>query len=1312
MTDRLSPPVGFNNQTYYDPFFPSIDSEENLVPVQSDHSPAHQSLHSPSPPHTLEPNDAKAQSAAGRVQRRGLSPSPLSNGDNYRPSLDSHINNDGGSAGYGFLSPKAYISDNGYSASSEHTATPEYVDSYLEDDYSLLDNQCQEITSNDIAPFERDHLPRNSADFDNSRKDFQHRASTGTATLSSSHLMSPVLTDAPGSSTRDVTASPADANSLFAEAPPNGKADLAYQTHQNMQETPTNSSKRTSPDMLHVAPNIVRAPSPVIRVDQYGRGDSPARLIDQDHAAKRSRAGSRSSHLAVQDDDGLSEEEDDLERFERRTTLDPNARNQISNVEIPNLKDQQDSAERALKNADVVDWLDRSASESGIGLDIPPEKPRSAGEKQRATSAGAQVLSRANLEALKTKPADFRIVGPGVLLDESSGGEASEEEEEDDDEIASIGESPMAPPTVGLNDISDEARPSIYNELPKQPPLYRAKLWQDQLYDSSDPGVKMQPVTSNEAIKRFEQRAGDIDTVSRVATWGTRRMSESDMHSLFSRLTFNSEKSADPGKTKRDRSGSILQQAAAKLVSRKPSIIKRKESEQARDSAATRPGLGHHSRTSSGENRKDSGLTVPQAPSRGLQRMGSLGKRPKSPTINTGCAVATMAGQMAALGSSSPLSATATSPPPGCLNGRKNVVKRPRSRTDLNNTSFSQTSATEHGLADLWTKQGGPPMPALVAPKTHEPTPGSGFDDDDDECDAVDDHGVKMDLSIKADPIVPTLEGFKANIRQLNPRLPTYMFHRIAQEQLRRFKKLMDFKIKHVRAVSANKCSSGKHCTETGGEPTYLPSKAGRDPEVCHNGFSVPGLGPSDDDVNALADGIVTPAQFPPGVPMPPVNRLPAEFECSLCFKVKKFQKPSDWSKHVHEDVQPFTCTFANCAEPKSFKRKADWVRHENERHRQLEWWQCSMNDCNHKCYRKDNFVQHLVREHKLPEPKVKTAKAGKPAVRGPSSQKARSAKKNDAGDDPHDEVDQVWKLVEECRHETLKNAQDEPCKFCGNICNSWKKLTVHLAKHMEQISMPVLGILKQKEVTPETIISPIEQYINSQAPSMSPLLQDGSNSLLSVSGVTMPDIPGGFITLSRQPSSFNNTTSKSHHQRVPSNTYPIPGHQQQTPSAYAPARRSPQVISDYNHYGGSPSPQFNTVHSHRAFSAQGLGSEDTYGRIEAPTSQPRSSPYGNGNIFQYVSQPEQQAFSPVEGSVYQFGDMRPTYCPQQQARPPTSHPSQSQMDTASVAFPQQNQMGGQVRLGFDMGQMQGFAGNSGSDVYGPHGRAAFADQL
>jgi hypothetical protein len=125
---------------------------------------------------------------------------------------------------------------------------------------------------------------------------------------------------------------------------------------------------------------------------------------------------------------------------------------------------------------------------------------------------------------------------------------------------------------------------------------------------------------------------------------------------------------------------------------------------------------------------------------------------------------------------------------------------------------------------------------------------------------------------------------------------------------------------------------------------------------------------------------IIDQISFPQDIPIPPASSLPAGFECQLCFSVKTFQNPWDWIKHVREDVQPFTCTWERCRKPKMFKRKADWVRHENEGHRHLEWWTCDVKDCRHKCYRRSNFLEHLVREHKFVRPKFNTKAAIKRA--------------------------------------------------------------------------------------------------------------------------------------------------------------------------------------------------------------------------------------------------------------------------------------------------------------------------------------------
>lgn len=1220
--------------------------------------------------------------------------------------------------GYDFLSPNdTYISDHYLSDPSD---TPGYRNGFWPTDvFGPLDT-IDSPGAFDLPDSATEGVPsyQINVEIDTTRLlNATQKASSGTATSLISQLMSPALTD---------KASPMSGTGIpdqtldghFSKEGDNNTAsfigcgeskDTSNTQAEHMQHTPalTGSSLNTSPERSNIPP-IARAASPVVRIESYTRGDSPARVARpmMRSGSKRRRGGSRSSFLTVQDDQSSDEDAADVDGYSEqqglgsptgfrpagagtagRIGLDPLARMQVDSAEVPNLKDQDDAAQAASRNADVEDWLAHSENGSIDSPDASAERPRpnfSFNKRRRAKSTGDNTLSRANLERLRDDPsltAGLRIPGPGLLLDEESGEEDSQGDDEEsagDDDGIILPESP--PPIVEVGD-PFEADPREYpypegmplvNETP--PPLYRVHLWQDPLRDPTDPECQMQPVTSNQAIVLYEQRSKEFETLSRVATWGTRRLSESDLAGIFHRFSFKEEK--DPEKMKGERRGSFLD----KLLPRRGSLLKRKESDSSKAQPSSRPPP-----TAEHTSRKES-LGVPT-----LQRIPSLGKRPKSPKINTISAVAAMGNQIAAVGASGPLSATNS--PTNPWTATKNIIRRTRSRSEL------YGSPPTNKLTDLWTKSGGPPMPTLASPANMEQlnmpqqtTP--PLDDDEDDEDVAEEKRVTIDFSLRADPIIPKLEGFKANVQQLNPRLPRYMVDRVAQEQLRRYKKLMDFKVKHVQAVHMRKCSSEEHCTELGGEPTYLPSKAaGREPEHSHTGFSIVNPAPSDEDVSALAEGIVTPAQFPQGVPMPPVNRLPAEFECSLCFKVKKFHKPSDWSKHVHEDVQPFTCTFQTCADPKSFKRKADWVRHENERHRQLEWWQCNKDDCSHKCYRKDNFVQHLVREHKLPEPKTKTAKASK--VRGPSTQK-RKVHGDDGNDDSsNDEIDQVWKLVEECRHETPKNPRDEPCTFCGNVCTSWKKLTVHLAKHMEQISMPVLTVVKESTVTPETVISPIEQRMAQQV-SVSPTVLKhhihNTGSMLPFD--IFPDIRGGFQFAhgTGQDSYYRGTTDPTtagqYHRGQPSTYPPLTvnpaARDSPNPSIYCGSNRDIKTgsepvytqprdtyMSGYPSFESPAGPQI--ISARRAFkNSQSSSPETIYGVMRGPTLQPGSAPYVAEDGFHPSYQQQPQYTGPFETRVYSYSGTTHTPYPPQvgaQLQYPPGHPelafSRSQAELA-----------------------------------------------
>ncbi|KAH8596196.1 hypothetical protein B0O99DRAFT_594027 [Bisporella sp. PMI_857] len=235
----------------------------------------------------------------------------------------------------------------------------------------------------------------------------------------------------------------------------------------------------------------------------------------------------------------------------------------------------------------------------------------------------------------------------------------------------------------------------------------------------------------------------------------------------------------------------------------------------------------------------------------------------------------------------------------------------------------------------------------------------------------------------------------------------------IAHQQVIRYENLVNLQRQHSRAILARNCAASIYCLALNGSNTLQGAKGNvREPLGHDHSGQLSIMGLSDDNYRR-SEFTIGEDMFPPGVPMPPTRTLPAQFECQICFEVNKYQKPSGWTKHVHEDIQPFICTFSECKEPKSFKWKSSWLRHENEFHRALEWWVCQFEDCRYPCYRKDNFLQHLA-------------------------------------------------YIDRCYHETAHKSQEEPCKFCGKTFNTWKQLSIHLAKHMEQIFLPILRIISE----------------------------------------------------------------------------------------------------------------------------------------------------------------------------------------------------------------------------------------------------------
>ncbi|KAE8447450.1 hypothetical protein EG329_010723 [Mollisiaceae sp. DMI_Dod_QoI] len=707
-----------------------------------------------------------------------------------------------------------------------------------------------------------------------------------------------------------------------------------------------------------------------------------------------------------------------------RGGLDPDDRKELDEP-VETLNEQQERLRIANKNREIEDWTSQTGGTSDLGNEQP-----------------SQSFLPANNPDLQQGPAIDR---------------RTPAEEEDNitplDDGVSIHENRLIEGQLyfDFNDtnVSEVGRKLLMDQAPH---------WDDAPAFPYTTETEFQPRTANEAIMRFNKHSDSMSIASRAATWGTRRRSVPSFADIEGIVDGSFIKKLAITKSKeetRPRQNSLFDGLVGALSRRgSHSRLKRTRSTQnIPEEAEEQP---HPRQNSQGS------LLVPK-------RTLSFGRKPP-PSIDN--ALAAMAGPLAAVGGNTharnnSVSGGAQSPKSPHLGFPRSIMGRSRSKSD-----FSQDRNPQSGLVGLLRNHGGPPVANLahgsnsaqpeakkpVAPQAELPDHDDEEEDDDEQIDDVD---MKVDSDQQAESIVPNYEGFKAHVRRLNPEMESkfnWLVSRIAHQQEIRYKNLLDLRVKHLQHVNARDCSAGHHCLALGGTITLRDAK-GNPREPAAGGLQLV-TDFSDNDSNP-GEGALTEETFPQGVPMPPARNLPAEFECQLCFKAKKFQKPSDWTKHVHEDVQPFTCTYEKCKEPKSFKRKADWVRHENERHRHLEWWICQVDDCRHPCYRKDNFLQHLVREHKLPEPKQKTKAAIK---------KARL-------------TEPAWMMLEKCHHETMNRPQDEPCKFCGKQFPTWKKLTVHLAKHMEHISLPILRLVEARTVDATTIISPVEQILTPVTP-------------------------------------------------------------------------------------------------------------------------------------------------------------------------------------------------------------------------------------
>ena len=385
-------------------------------------------------------------------------------------------------------------------------------------------------------------------------------------------------------------------------------------------------------------------------------------------------------------------------------------------------------------------------------------------------------------------------------------------------------------------------------------------------------------MTSSFAMEQYRKAADNFSMLSRRATWGTtRRMSDSDIEggrrvNLLKRLSIKKE--AEGGEKKPGLFNRAV--ALARKTSQSSTANKLKRN---RFDAGISPGspLAFHQGTS------PNSLVPP--PSLSSERRRS--RSPAVPRLETNIGDLLMPYNHPY--HSRRASASNISPTSSIVGDFVRQIRgRSRSKSDSNRGG---------SIAAQWQREGGPPVvtpsprdnggPATISAQGDSDAEG---DDDYEEEFRPDENGDNLTPQLQLQ-IEPTMGGFRQNILVLNPNIKSYLVDRFAHQQSARYKGLLRKRIDHEAACQNGTCPSGpKFCLKMGGQPCPLvPKTKGRNARVAN----------IDDGSDSNPENKLGQENFPAGIPMPPTDRFPAELECPYCFVVKKFQKPSDWTKHI-----------------------------------------------------------------------------------------------------------------------------------------------------------------------------------------------------------------------------------------------------------------------------------------------------------------------------------------------------------------------------------------------------------------------------
>ena len=456
--------------------------------------------------------------------------------------------------------------------------------------------------------------------------------------------------------------------------------------------------------------------SPTVRVeDTENSGVNLAFSIDSFSMDPSNTRGTGSAQILTPPSSSLrverrprSQSDVGIKRIERDNEgvwcgLSPEMRTGLGDSDMPmNLKEMDQSKKIHEKNLEVEAWLKRSPM-------LGPEKMNCRG------------LTVPKMDRRSKSISDFRLEPSDVQLQHEIIGDVDMAEDTDSDEDVSArnssweegsldawGEfaeksnttnpSPPANLEVSIGPEPEEYDPDKDPKfLPAPGCFFSAKPWCDAPnFESGSTGVN-QPPTSNLAIHRFKERADNIETASRTATFGSATMQGLTLEDAFlnpgilKRLSLGRDKGKGKEKEKENEKEKLLKERKASIFENFEFPFKKRTSTNNMQGGLPESAVGEISQQDITSNAASS---PPKWKSSWSQRKSKL-------SIDTAIGQAT--GQLAAIGAAEESkSATSVGSPwsPFGLNslspqGTKRT-RRTRSKSDLSNVgSTSNTKLTK-----------------------------------------------------------------------------------------------------------------------------------------------------------------------------------------------------------------------------------------------------------------------------------------------------------------------------------------------------------------------------------------------------------------------------------------------------------------------------------------------------------------------------------------------------------------------------------------------------------------------------------------